>query len=142
MRSREDRSPRLGTGGRIAADINVTPLVDVCLVLLIIFMVLTPMINEGVSVDLPETDKPAALAEDKAAIVIAVKADGRISVGTEVVTLDRLGERVRAQVTGAPERTLVLRGDRTLDYATVREVMKRLSEAGFSRASLATLRRG
>lgn len=142
MRSREDRSPRPGFGGRIAADINVTPLVDVCLVLLIIFMVLTPMINEGVSVDLPETDKPAALPEDRAAIVIAVKADGRISVGTEVVTLEQLGERVRAQTAGSPDRALVLRGDRTLDYAMVREVMKRLSEAGFSRASLATLRRG
>lgn len=142
MRSREDRSPHLVGNGRFAADINVTPLVDVCLVLLIIFMVVTPMINEGVSVDLPETDRPAALPEDKAAIVIAVKADGHITVGAEAVTLDQLGERVRAQAAGAPDRTLVLRGDRTLDYARVREVMKRLSEAGFSRASLATLRRG
>ena len=131
-----------GGDRRLMSEINVTPLVDVMLVLLIIFMVVTPMINEGVSVDLPETDRPAALPEDKAAIVIAVKADGRISVGTREVTLDHLGELVKEQAAGAPDRTLVLRGDRTLDYARVREVMKRLSEEGFSRASLATLRRG
>lgn len=124
------------------AEINVTPLVDVCLVLLIIFMVVAPMINEGVDVALPEAERAVPLAEDRTALVVAVKADGRLYVGTALVTLDEVAGRVRAESGGASDPGIVLRGDRTLPYATVREVMKRLSEAGYGRASLATLRHG
>lgn len=124
------------------AEINVTPLVDVCLVLLIIFMVVAPMINEGVDVALPEAERAVPLPEERSAVVVAVKADGRLYVGTALVTLDELAGRVRAEAGGATDPGIVLRGDRTLPYATVREVMKRLSEAGFGRASLATLRHG
>lgn len=140
MRFRESPSGSREPAGRVSSDINVTPLVDVCLVLLIIFMVVTPLINEGVDIALPETPGPASLPEDREAIVIAVKADGRIFVGPVEVTIEQLVERVRSDSAGAPTANILLRGDRSLPYATVREVMKRLADGGLHRAALATVR--
>lgn len=140
MRFRESPTGSRESAGRVVFDINVTPLVDVCLVLLIIFMVVTPLINEGVDVALPETPAPASLPDDREAIVIAVKADGRVFVGSVEVTLDQLVERVRGESAGVPAPSILLRGDRSLPYATVREVMKRLADGGLHRAALATVR--
>lgn len=140
MRFRERPTGLRESAGRVVFDINVTPLVDVCLVLLIIFMVVTPLINEGVDVALPETPAPASLPDDREAIVIAVKADGRVFVGSEEVTLDQLVERVRGESAGVPTPNILLRGDRSLPYAAVRKVMKRLADGGLHRTALATIR--
>jgi len=124
----------------IQASINVTPLVDVCLVLLIIFMVVTPMINDGVSVDVPETAKPAKLRDDRAARTVSVRTDGRVFLNDQEVAPGDLGARLRQTPDG--ESAIIVRGDRALPFAAVRSVLQQINQAGVTRVALVTLRRG
>ncbi|HUK13605.1 MAG TPA: biopolymer transporter ExbD [Thermoanaerobaculaceae bacterium] len=124
----------------IQASINVTPLVDVCLVLLIIFMVVTPMINDGVSVDVPETAKPAKLRDDRAARTVSVRTDGRVFLNDQEVAPGDLGARLRQTPDG--ESAIIVRGDRALPFAAVRSVLQQINQAGVTRVALVTLQRG
>jgi len=135
-----DARAERGAGG-IQAAINVTPLVDVCLVLLIIFMVVTPMIKEAPDLALPETARPEKLPEDRNMRVVAVRADGRVYLDAAEVALASLGDRLREAAVGA-EAKVVVRGDRTLPFGAVRAVLKAINKAGFDHAALVTLRRG
>ncbi|MCX8132491.1 MAG: protein TolR [Roseococcus sp.] len=130
-----------GAGGRYRpmSEINVTPFVDVMLVLLIIFMVAAPMMTSGVPVDLPRT-AAQPLNQEQEPLTVSVDAQGRIFLQNTEVQLDGLVEQLRAiarnQPQGAPERRIFVRGDRAISYGRVMEVMGVISQGGFSRVAL------
>jgi biopolymer transport protein TolR len=123
---------------RPLSEINVTPLVDVMLVLLIIFMVSAPLLNVAVPVELPKTDASAVDASDDP-VVISIKRDGAIYVGEGEVSFDRLVLTV-AEAAGPDgrEKAVSVRGDGRAPYQAVARVMARLSSAGFTRLNLIT----
>ncbi len=125
----------------IRSDINVTPLVDVVLVLLIIFMVVTPMLNQGPKIQLPKADEPPKKPEDTEQIVITIQADGVIWVGkdsvNEVTLTARLGEMMREE----PSSTIVVKGDAGLEYGVVKRVILGVRDAGFREVGLITEKR-
>jgi biopolymer transport protein TolR len=122
------------------ADINVTPFVDVMLVLLIIFMVAAPMLTVGVPIDLPQT-RAQALPQQQEPLTISVNNQGQIFLmNTEVPANElvaKLSAIAQARGGGQDERIFV-RGDKTVNYGTVMQVMGRLSQAGFRRVALIT----
>ncbi|MFH5924512.1 protein TolR [Roseomonas xinghualingensis] len=136
----------LNTGGRGGArrrrpmaEINVTPLVDVMLVLLIIFMVAAPLMTVGVPVDLPKTNA-AALNQEQEPLTITVNPEGRIFLQETEVQAETLVPQLQAimqnQPQGQPERRIFVRGDRSIAYGRIMEVMGIVSSAGFSRVAL------
>jgi biopolymer transport protein ExbD len=138
-------SHRLGSKKRdifaenqIRGDINVTPLVDVCLVLLIIFMVVTPMLQPGVDVALPQTSSPEKMPETARQLTVSVKQDGNVFVEEKWVPEQDLEARFGEIYTNEPDRQVVVKGDSRLKYKEVRRVMQLLNEAGFGRVGLVT----
>jgi biopolymer transport protein TolR len=121
------------------SEINVTPMVDVMLVLLIIFMVAAPLMTSGVPVDLPKT-QAAALNQDNEPITITVNPEGKIFIQETEIPLEGLVEKLRAiagaQQQGAPERRIFVRGDKGITYGRVMEVMGTISAGGFSKVAL------
>jgi len=117
------------------AEINVTPFVDVMLVLLIVFMVTAPLLTVGVPVDLPETNAdPITTPEEP--LVISVDAQGRIYIQETEVTAETLVARLNA-ITGAnPETRSYVRGDRSIAYGTVMQVMGLINQAGYRKVAL------
>jgi biopolymer transport protein ExbD len=124
------------------ADINVTPMVDVMLVLLIIFMVITPMLTKGVSVDLVKTKNPITMqaADKEDAILISVTKNGSVflSPGNVKLTPDQLPERVRDLLTNKVDKTVYVRADARARYETVEDVVDNLRAAGTSEIGLIT----
>jgi biopolymer transport protein TolR len=126
---------------RPMAEINVTPLVDVMLVLLIIFMVAAPLMTVGVPVDLPKT-QASALNQDNEPITITVNPEGKIFLQETEVPLDTLVARLQAiagessQGPNAQERRIFVRGDKAISYGRVMEVMGVISAGGFSKVAL------
>jgi biopolymer transport protein TolR len=124
---------------RPMAEINVTPMVDVMLVLLIVFMVAAPMMTVGVPVDLPRTSA-SPLNQETEPLTVTIDAQNRIFLQETEVALDALVPQLRAimqnQPRGAPERRIFVRGDRAIPYGRVMEVMGTISAAGFSRVAL------
>jgi biopolymer transport protein TolR len=116
------------------ADINVTPLVDVMLVLLIIFMVTAPMLATGIKVNLPNA-KTAQPLENKQPVVVAVAKDGTLSVGKDPVSRDELAAAVKAKL-GDSNGVVQLRGDRDAAYGDVVSVMDELAANGISRIAI------
>ncbi len=121
------------------AEINVTPMVDVMLVLLIIFMVAAPLMTVGVPVDLPKT-AAAPINQDNEPITISVDPEGKVFLQETEVELPNLVEQLRAiarnQAPGAPERRIFVRGDKAISYGRVMEVMGTINAGGFSRVAL------
>ncbi|MEO3475650.1 protein TolR [Roseomonas sp. CAU 1739] len=138
-------SPLIGarTNGRgryrPMAEINVTPMVDVMLVLLIIFMVAAPLMTVGVPVDLPRT-AATPLNQETEPLTISVDPQGRVFLQETEVPMDNLVPQLRAimqnQPQGAPERRIFVRGDRAIAYGKVMEVMGTIAAAGFTRVAL------
>jgi biopolymer transport protein TolR len=130
-----------GNGRRAAShyrpmsEINVTPLVDVMLVLLVVFMVAAPLLTVGVPVDLPKTQAPA-INEQTEPLVITVNAEGKIFVQDTEVPTDSLVPRLVAITDNNPNAVLYVRGDRNINYGRVLEVMSLVSAAGFKKVSL------
>ena len=120
----------------VRSDINVTPLVDVCLVLLIIFMVVTPMLQKGVDVALPETVDPTKMPETQKQLTVSVKADGSVFVQQNWVQEEQIPQTLKEIHDQNPEKTVVVKGDRRLKYKDVRKVMRLINEAGFTRVGL------
>ena len=120
---------------RPLSEINVTPFVDVMLVLLIVFMVTAPLLTVGVPVDLPKTEA-AQLTDEVEPLVVTVRADGSLFLQETEVAADQLVPRLMA-VTGAkPDTRIFVRGDRRIAYGSVMEVMGMVSAAGFTRVAL------
>jgi biopolymer transport protein TolR len=124
--------------GIIKADINVTPLVDVVLVLLIIFMVVTPMLSKGVNVDLPVTEHHDKRNDDSRDIVVAVTHQGEIYMGGDRVGVEQLGTAVAAERRRHPEKGIFLKGDARLDYGQARRVMEALHRGGIDQVQIGT----
>jgi biopolymer transport protein TolR len=132
---------RGGSRGRAPmAEINVTPFVDVMLVLLIIFMVTAPLLVTGVPVDLPES-RANALEQEQEPVQISIDNEGRIFVEDEELSRGALATRLReiaADQNPEDPRQIMLRGDKTLDYGLIMGVMGELNRAGLNRVSLVT----
>jgi len=121
------------------SEINVTPMVDVMLVLLIIFMVSAPLLTVGVPIDLPQT-KAKSLDQDKEPLALSVNEKGQVFLQNSEIKIDELVAKLQAitQSRGGYEERIYVRGDRKVDYGTVMRVMGRLSAAGFHRVALVT----
>ncbi|HEX9942568.1 MAG TPA: ExbD/TolR family protein [Thermoanaerobaculia bacterium] len=122
----------------VKGDINVTPLVDVCLVLLIIFMVVTPMLQQGVDVAKPETQNPTKMPENQKQLTMAMKADGSVFVGQNWVPDANLKASLEEAHSSSPDKDVIIKADRRLKYKQVRGLMRMINEAGFSRVGLVT----
>jgi len=122
----------------VMAEINVTPMVDVMLVLLIIFMVSAPLLTVGVPVDLPQT-RAKTLDQDKEPLTVSVTPKGVYLQNTEI-PVEELVPKLKAitEARGGAEERIFVRGDRQVDYGTVMKVMGQISAAGFRRVALVT----
>ncbi len=118
------------------ADINVTPLVDVCLVLLIIFMVVTPMLQKGVPVNLPVTESPEKTPDTEKQLQISVKADGSVYLGPNVVRKEEIKAALEEIHTRTPDREIAVKGDRSVNYGDVLDVLKASRDVGFNDVGL------
>ena len=121
------------------AEINVTPMVDVMLVLLIIFMVSAPLLTVGVPLDLPQT-QAKSLDQDKEPLTVSVNTKGEVFLQNSEIKIDELVPKLQAvtQARGGTDERIYVRGDKKVDYGTVMRVMGRLSAAGFRRVALVT----
>jgi len=120
---------------RPMSEINVTPMVDVMLVLLIIFMVAAPLLTVGVPVDLPKTNA-ATINDQDEPLVISIAKDGKLYLQDTEIPLDSLVPRLNAITNNKPDTRVYVRGDRAIDYGRVMEVMGTVSAAGFSKVAL------
>ena len=120
------------------SEINVTPFVDVMLVLLIIFMVAAPLLTVGVPIDLPET-QAQAMEGDTEPLTVSINPDGKIFLQEEEVEADRLVSILQAIARNGLDERIFVRGDRDADYGTIMRVMGRLNAAGYRRIGLVTL---
>jgi biopolymer transport protein TolR len=124
---------------RPMSDINVTPFVDVMLVLLIVFMVTAPLLSAGVPVDLPQANaKPLAL--EKEPVTVSIDAQGKIFVKDQEVEMDDLIERLTTAVNNDLDQRVYVRGDKTASYGAIMTVMGALNGAGFTHIGLVALK--
>jgi biopolymer transport protein ExbD/biopolymer transport protein TolR len=126
----------------VVSDINVTPMADVMLVLLIIFMVVTPMLQKGVSVDLAKTNNPRQMenADKEDAVVIAITRDGRTYIGATPVKREEITEKVKDRIASKLDKTVYLRCDARAKYGTVVSVVDDVRAAGVDQLGLLTER--
>jgi biopolymer transport protein TolR len=117
------------------AEINVTPMVDVMLVLLVIFMVTAPLLTVGVPVDLPKT-KAAAMNNDDKPLVVSVKKDGTIFLQDTQIDMDSLGPRLAAITANKPDTTVYVRADKDINYGVFAEVLAELQSNGITKIGL------
>jgi biopolymer transport protein TolR len=126
-----------GNNGHLMSDINVTPLVDVMLVLLIIFMVTAPMMMQGVDVSLPEaTAEP--LESEKEHLVITVDKENKVFINDFQVSVDGLGEKLEKILEGRSDREVFLKADKDISYGTVVQVMAEVKGAGVEKLGMVT----
>ncbi len=125
-----------GSGKGAKAEINITPLVDVVLVLLIIFMVVTPMLQRGKDVRLPQVKKPDAESKEGDPLILSVTQDKKIFLEQSMLDEAALAERLRAELAREPNRKILLKGDDRLTYGDVRRVMEIARKAGAKGISL------
>lgn len=130
------RGRRSARRGRLA-EINVTPFVDVMLVLLIVFMVTAPLLTVGVPIELPRTEAKQLESETEP-LTISIRADGTIFVQETVIDREELVEQMRAISREGYERRIFIRADTTAEYGLVADVMARLSASGFTNLGLVT----
>ena len=128
-----------GGGRTTMSEINVTPMVDVMLVLLIIFMVTAPLLTVGVPLDLPQT-AAKSLDQDKEPLTLSVQLSGKVFLNNTEIAMDELVPKLKAitEARGGTDERIFVRGDTKVDYGTVMRVMGRLSAAGFKRVALVT----
>jgi biopolymer transport protein ExbD len=127
-----------GSPDEVKGDINVTPLVDVCLVLLIIFMVVTPMLQQGVDVLLPNGPHAEKKPGEKNDLIISIKMDGSIFVADKWIPDKNLATYLRAEYQSDPTRIVMLKADKRINFGKVRLVMRAANEAEFSRVAVLT----
>ena len=117
------------------AEINVTPMVDVMLVLLVIFMVTAPLLTVGVPLDLPKT-RAATIAEPKPPVILSINREGEVFIANERVELGDLDQRLAELAAEGPSRIVYVRGDQTIRYAQLMDALGRVNRAGFAKVSL------
>jgi biopolymer transport protein TolR len=127
-----------GGVGRPLSEINVTPFVDVMLVLLIIFMVTAPMMQQGIDVDLPETTTQAIRVLQDEPLILSVKADGKFYVGRTEVPRKELGAKLTAILEGLDDKQIFLRADKKADYELVVVALAAAREAGAKKLGMVT----
>ena len=118
------------------SEINVTPLVDVCLVLLIIFMVVTPMLQKGVPINLPITEDPERTPDTEKQLQISVKGEGIVYLGPTAVRKEQVDSELKTIHDRTPDREIAVKGDRTVKYGAVLDVLKSCREVGFNNVGL------
>ena len=118
------------------SDINVTPLVDVCLVLLIIFMVVTPMLQKGVPVNLPVTEDPEKTPDTDKQLQISVKSDGTVYLGSLPVRKEQMQSELEKIHERTPDREIAVKGDKLVKYGAVLDALKAFREVGFNNVGL------
>ena len=118
------------------SEINVTPLVDVCLVLLIIFMVVTPMLQKGVPVNIPVTEEPEKTPDTDKQLQISVKADGTVYLGSTVVRKEQVNTELENIHAKTPDREIAVKGDKLVKYGAVLNVLKACRDVGFNNVGL------
>jgi biopolymer transport protein ExbD/biopolymer transport protein TolR len=130
-------------GSKINSNINVTPMVDVMLVLLIIFMVVTPMLQHGMNVAMAETTNPVNMpdADKEDAILIAVMSDGKVFLGTQQVTPDQLAQKVRDKLASRTDKRVYIKSDARARYGVVVDVVDNVRSAGVDQVGLLTEQR-
>ena len=130
-------------GKKVNSNINVTPMVDVMLVLLIIFMVITPMLNNKVNVDLPKADAAVVMenANKEDAVTVAVTRDGRTFLGGDLVSTDDLGAKISAKLESKTDKEVFMRADARANYGKVMDAVDGIRSAGVSQLGLLTERR-
>ena len=127
-----------GNDNQLMSEINVTPFVDVMLVLLIIFMVAAPMMTQGVDVALPEVDAKAVSQEEDVPFVVSVNREGKAFINDVRVNTDELGAKLQAIFKEKPVQKVFLRADKGVAYGTVMEVMSQIRGAGIEKLGLIT----
>jgi biopolymer transport protein ExbD len=128
---------------KVTSDINVTPMVDVMLVLLIIFMVITPMLQKGVSVDLAKTNNPIQMpdADKEDALLVAITRDGKVFFGADQIAPDQLTNKVKDRLSNRVDKTVYIRADARTKYGNVVEVVDNVRAAGVDQLGLLTEQR-
>ncbi len=127
-------------GAKVNSDINVTPMVDVMLVLLIIFMVITPMLQKGVSVDLAKVNNPEQMpdADKEDALIVAVMRDGKIFFGNDQTTADALTGKIKDRIANRTDKRVYVRADARARFGSVVEVVDNVRAAGVDQLGLLT----
>jgi biopolymer transport protein TolR len=130
-------------GAKVSSDINVTPMVDVMLVLLVIFMVITPMLQHGVNVNMAQVNNPEAMpdADKEDALLVVVMQDGKIYFGTDQVQLDALTEKVKDRLANRTDKRVYLRADKRAKFKYVVDVVDNVRSAGVDQLGLLTEQR-
>lgn len=123
---------------QLTSDINVTPLVDVCLVLLIIFMVVTPMLQSGVDVLLPSGPHAEKKPGKEGDLIISIKQDGTVFIGQDWIPDRNLVQYLKAEHQKDPNRAVMLKADKRINYGKVRQVLKAANDADFNGVSILT----
>jgi biopolymer transport protein TolR len=131
------RGRRSGRRARLMAEINVTPMVDVMLVLLIIFMVAAPMLTVGVPIDLPQSSAPP-LNEEREPLTVTVNNNGEVFIQETKVSVEEIIPRLNAITKQGYEERIYVRGDARVNYGQVMKVMGTIAGAGFKRVALVT----
>jgi len=127
-------------GAKVNSDINVTPMVDVMLVLLIIFMVITPMLQKGVSVDLAKVNNPEQMpdADKEDALIVAVMRDGHIYFGNDQIAPDQLTDKIKDRIANRTDKRVYVRADARAKFGSVVEVVDDVRAAGVDDLGLLT----
>jgi biopolymer transport protein ExbD/biopolymer transport protein TolR len=127
-------------GSKVSSNINVTPMVDVMLVLLIIFMVITPMLQNKVSVDMAKVDNPTNMpdADKEDAIVVAITRDGGVFLGQNKTSVSELGDQVREKLADKPGKTIYVRADARAQFRAVEDAIDAVRTAGVEDVGLLT----
>ncbi|HZF23533.1 MAG TPA: biopolymer transporter ExbD [Burkholderiales bacterium] len=133
---------RLGEPSKMQAAINITPLVDVVLVLLIIFMVMAPQMRKGPDVNVPNTTKPNAQGDERGRILVSIDEAGGLWINDRSVAPEHFGEALNAAVGAEPNPKIVIRGDAKLNFGEVRQAMLAIEQAGFRGVGLIAKRSG
>jgi len=133
---------RLGEPAKMNAAINITPLVDVVLVLLIIFMVMAPQMRTGPDVDLPNTTKPVEQGDERGKILVTIDEAGGLWIDDQPISAEQFGEGLRAAVGDEADPKVVIKADARLHFREVRQAMVAVEEAGFHGVGLIAKRAG
>ncbi|MFN8693613.1 MAG: protein TolR [Holosporales bacterium] len=131
------RKRRRGSIRHADADINITPFVDVVLVLLVIFMVAAPLMTVGVDVELPQTSA-APIKNDEEPLVLSLNSKGEIFIGENLIPREKLLEKLQAVTAAKEDSVIYIRADKRLSYGQVMELMGAINNAGYSKVALVT----